>query len=696
MKRWSGRHYLLPATLAFTCALLFCHSHPAPAQTSYPMITHATPAAVQRGQVSEIEVFGQMDFAGTYKALFEGAGLSAEILRPSTNAGARSTAPVRSVKLRVAVARDALAGVREFRLISDRAVSSIGQLVVVDEPVVQEQGVNNTAAQAQSVQLPAAICGRIEAAEDVDCFLFHAKAGVALTFEVICARLQDKIHDLQKHADPLLTILDSRGKELSSNDDYFFADPYLTFVPPADGDYVVQIRDVKYDGDPRWTYMLLATDQPRVIQVFPMVGRAGESLPVEIQGTAARVQKSAVLTLPKEPGIHFLQAPLGQGSSNPVPVFVSNLPQLRKQGAIDRLDKAMSLPVPCGVSARIDKPRGADYYCFFGAKGGALNFEIKARRFGTVWRSSLDSVMEILDSRGKVLATNDDTFGKDSRIVFTPPAEAAYYVRVQDLHHRGGETSIYYLEATQAQPDFKLHFDPDKLMVGSGSSAACYVHVERLNGFAAPVSVRVAGLPKGMHASELMIPPSMNQGVVVVTASADAKPEATVFAVSGSAGGQDAQKAATNPAVAKEEIYLPGGGRGLFNVNMPVAAVTASSDIAKVHVEPQQLVLQPGKEVQLKVRVERQPGFDKGVNLDLLLRHLGGVFGNPLPPGVTLVENKSKTLLGAGNEGVIVLKAAPDAKPIDNVPICVLANVSVNFVVKMSYASPVITLSVHP
>jgi len=74
----------------------------------------------------------------------------------------------------------------------------------------------------------------------------------------------------------------------------------------------------------------------------------------------------------------------------------------------------------------------------------------------------------------------------------------------------------------------------------------------------------------------------------------------------------------------------------------------------------------------------------------VLLRHLGTVFGNPLPPGVTLVENKSKTLIGAGNEGLIVLKAAADAKPIENVPICVFGQCLRNFMVKMSYSSPVV------
>src|SRR4051794_21063671 len=48
-----------------------------PAQTSYPMITNVTPVAVQRGKTAEVIVEGKMNFAGVYKALFEGSGISA-------------------------------------------------------------------------------------------------------------------------------------------------------------------------------------------------------------------------------------------------------------------------------------------------------------------------------------------------------------------------------------------------------------------------------------------------------------------------------------------------------------------------------------------------------------------------------------------------------------------------------------------
>src|SRR5256885_1170355 len=81
----------------------------ASAQTSYPMITHTSPVAVQRGKTTEVTVEGQMNFAGVYKALFEGSGISAEVIPgPPPKAGTQPVA--RSVKLKLTVAADAALG----------------------------------------------------------------------------------------------------------------------------------------------------------------------------------------------------------------------------------------------------------------------------------------------------------------------------------------------------------------------------------------------------------------------------------------------------------------------------------------------------------------------------------------------------------------------------------------------------------
>ena len=90
-------------------------------------------------------------------------------------------------------------------------------------------------------------------------------------------------------------------------------------------------------------------------------------------------------------------------------------------------------------------------------------------------------------------------------------------------------------------------------------------------------------------------------------------------------------------------------------------AVTDPSDIA-VEATPREIVLAPGDSAILDVTVTRHSRYTKVVNLAVVLEHLGGVHGNPLPPGVTVKEAGSKTLLGpTETKGKIILQAATTA-----------------------------------
>src|SRR5262249_51875710 len=176
--------------------------------------------------------------------------------------------------------------------------------------------------------------------------------------------------------------------------------------------------------------------------------------------------------------------------------------------------------------------------------------------------------------------------------------------------------------------------------------------------------------PKHVSVNPLVIPPSMTQGLLVVSASPDAtKPDAANVEVIGSASvPADDGKAETitRKATAIEEIYAPGGGRAKFDVRMQSVAVTGPTDILSVDVKPERLVVRPGDEVKLEVTIRRRPDYDKAVSIDVLLRHLGAVFGNPLPPGLTMLDGKSKTLLGTGNTGHVVLKVDANAAPVED------------------------------
>ncbi|MFO0880077.1 MAG: PPC domain-containing protein [Gemmataceae bacterium] len=665
----------------------------AQAQTSYPMITHVHPAAVQRGKTTTVVVAGQMNFAGTYKALFEGDGIRAEIVPVK----GKAAAVVREVTLQVTVAPDVLPGVREFRLASSLGVSSVGQLVISDHPVVVEKAENNTREKATEIPVPSNVAGRIEAAEDVDHYRFKARAGQTLTFEVQCARLQDKMHDLQKHADPILTLYDVSGRELAANDDFYFADSLLTYTVPKDGEYVVQVRDSKYDGDPRWVYALLVTDRPHATHVYPMAVRAGQAVQLQPIGSAAGVQPRIPFTAPPQPGLHEVVLETPAGRTEPVPLLVSALPQVLEQEPNDTPEKATRVTLPAGINGVIGTARDVDHFVFTAKKGQPIRFEVKARRFGTQLRSGLDAILEVLNARGGLVLSNDDSNGKDPALIFNPTADGDYTLRIRDLHSKGGPTFVYHIEAELARPDFTATCDGDKAMIGPGARTAWFVQVARLHGFTGPVKIEVQGLPEGVTVNPLTIQPQQTQGVLVFSAASSAQVGAAniQLVATGTHMVGERSETLTRPVLVQQEIYFPGGGRGLFDVKMQTVAVTGPSDIQDIVVSPTQIVLKPGEEVKLDIEVKRRADFDKGVTLDILLRHLGRVFGNPLPPGVTIVEGKSKTLLGAGSKGHIVLRAAPDAALIENVPICVMAHVSINFVVKVGYASPVLTLSVR-
>lgn len=675
------------------------------AQTSYPMITHSTPTAVQRGKATDVVVEGQMNFFGAYKVLVEGKGVNIDVLEappPAPPAGQKPTTT--QSKLKITVAPDATLGVREFRIASTLGLSSVGQLVVVDSPVVLEKEPNANAAQAQPIAVPCTVCGKIEA-EDVDMYKFHAEAGQTCTFEVYCARIQDKIHDLQKHADPMLTLYDAEGRELAANDDFYFADPLLSYSMTKTGDYYIQVRDSKYEGDRRWVYALVVTNTPYISNVYPMAGNPKQTIEVEPVGSAKLKQPKAKLTVPTEIGLTSVQLDIGGIKTNPTAFVVSPLPQVLEVEPNDTPEQATRVTIPCGINGRIGVRRDLDHFVFAGTKGKAIHFEVKSRRFGTVLQSSLDSNIDILSTSpagkakapGQVLASNDDTFGKDASLVFTPQADGDYILRIRDLNSKGGETYVYWIEADWALPDFTLRCDPDKAMMGPGTSAAWYIVLTRNNGFTGPVSVDVKGLPKGVTASPLTIGPAMTQGVIVVSAATDAPRDAAIVELVGKGTvtlPDGKEQTITRIVTPNQEIYNPGGGRARFDVNMQAVAVTEPSDIIKVEISPKEITLKPGEEVKIDVTIQRRGDYDKTVNIDATLNHLGQMFGNPLPPGVT-IDAKSKTALGTGNKGHITLKAAPNAAPIDKVPICVLAHVSINFVVKVSYSSPAILVSVQ-
>ena len=305
-------------------------------------------------------------------------------------------------------------------------------------------------------------------------------------------------------------------------------------------------------------------------------------------------------------------------------------------------------------------------------------------------------VLRLLDPKGNVVTEADDVrgLGKDARVEWNATADGVYRLQVADLHDRGGPTFGYVLLAEAARPDFELTCDPDKINVGPGGRVPIFVRVARRHGFTGVVSLGWEGLPAGVSASPLSIAPAMSEGVIVVSAGPDVRHAAALVSLIGT--GQGPAGPIVRPARPQAEIYLPGGGRGRLAVDTLALAVTDPSDIM-VEAKPTEVVLAPGESVPVDVTVTRSPRYTQPVNLAIVLQHLGSVHANPLPPGVSVKDAGSKTLLGPNEtKGRIILQAAPGAPACDKVPVAVMGHVSINFVVKTAYASAPILVTVRP
>src|SRR5687768_14379495 len=203
------------APLAILAAALYASS--APAQMAYPMVMSLKPIAVQVGTASERTIYSRYTMHGAYEVFVTGGGITAEVLPPPAKPEDATKKPeLTQMNVRFTVAADALPGVRDFRIATPQGVSTVGQLVVVRDAVIAEAPNNDKPDQAQQISLPATLCGAVEKAEDVDYFRFHAEAGQSLVFHVRGGRLEDSIHDLQNHLDPILTLKSASGAVLAA------------------------------------------------------------------------------------------------------------------------------------------------------------------------------------------------------------------------------------------------------------------------------------------------------------------------------------------------------------------------------------------------------------------------------------------------------------------------------------------------
>jgi hypothetical protein len=577
------------------------------AQPPVPQLQAVFPAGAQRGATVEATAFGNQ-LQTAFAVWVSGEGVKGEVVKAENN----------RVQLRLTVAPDAPVGEQDLRLVTKGGVSNRVRFFIGTLPEINETEPNNTVAQAQPIaNLPVVINGTLNPGEDVDCFRLTLKAGQTITADLMAQRLFPYLPSSggqPGYLDGVLVVRDNNGRELAFCDDVFHRpDPALAFTAPADGDYVLEVHDLSYRGSVQFVYRLTVGTLPVVTHYLPLGWQAGTTVRLMLSGLLlnGRVLTDAFLpTSPAQP-VTVLPSLDGQPLA-PLPLVSVPFPVAWEVEPNDTPEQATRINPPIGVNGTIYRAGDVDCFVFTAKQGQRFVMETWAWRLN----SPVDTVLEVLNLQGNLLAANDDhpdgLKRPDSYLEWTAPSDGDFLVRVRNRLNEGGDGFAYFLVVRPFQPDFEVRVNEDNPRVPQGGTVAISIAVVRREGFAGEVTVTLADVPSGWQVRPLVLPPNRNDGVLTITVPDDAPLGAIPLRFIGKAQIGDA--AVTREAIGLETVQYVDQQRqdvvktvvlGIIEP-LPLRLTTPEAVEGKV-----------GSGVTLAVRVERRGDFKGAVQVSV-------------------------------------------------------------------------------
>ena len=386
---------------------------------------------------------------------------------------------------------------------------------------------NDDAASAQRLAAPAVINGTLGEA-DRDLYEVTLEAGERLGLEVEARRLGSAI-------DPVLSVRSEAGRPVARANDSPGAggDARLTFVAPATGTYLVEVRDARFSKQRRNFYRLLAGQLEFAEALFPLGWQTGKTVQVELSG--------GTLSAPETVSVDSDHVALPDRRGGlPLPFLRGERPEtLEPRGKRRRL-----LAEGTVVNGRVSRPREIDSYRLQVRPGEEWMIETQAAILGT---SQLFTLLALYDQDGEKIAsagdqppeellsnisTRAETLGDPSIGLRIPDGVTELRVTVEDLLGRGGPGYGYRLAAQRQPADFMVRLDDTQINIPQGGTTSVALTMDR-RGYDGAVEVIATGLPAGVVVEGGNIPAEFGgmttqrqslRGRLMLSAAEDAEP----------------------------------------------------------------------------------------------------------------------------------------------------------------------------
>jgi hypothetical protein len=643
---WSAGSFL--RRVVFGCGLLATTIMPVPCLAA-PAISRIMPPAGQRGGECEVTVTGSRLDEAT--ELFFEDGLIEQVGLEQPDGG--------TIKVKLRIPADCPLGDHRIRVRTPAGLSELRTFAIVDSPVRIEQETaggnkqrNDSQEAAEVVVLEGGATQTVAGVarrEDVDTYRVSLKAGEKISASLRGVRLNHTPFD------PAVELVDENGFVIAACDDHplLQQDAMISARVERDGNYFLRVRESAYLGDDNSFYLLHIGRFPAPLVGLPPGGKPGETLSVEWLGDSDGAWK-ADITLPKQlvrrdiqhDGIFNVAAVRdGVASAEGVPFRLSPLPAFRETEPNNEPTSCQTFPAPSAAWGQLQQDGDIDWMRFEAAAGSKWHVRAWGRRLGSPIDITLNAYQDN-DKRQRITG-NDDSAGPDSAMTVTVPKEGSFLVRVSDHQDRGGETFVWWIEATPVEPQMQVSVPPaatksqQRLIaqVPRGNRVALVVNASRTD-ISENVQPRMTDLPNGVQATPTPLPSNSPSSLLVFEAANDAELAATMAAVELVVVEKNAEPTAGSPEGGKaEEAPRVIGGlqqptelvhgnpnrtcwRQSFSDRLPVsvvAAVPVEIDL----VEPAVPLVQSGR-LDLRVKIKRDEGFDGAIRLTFPFR----------PPGV--------------------------------------------------------------
>ncbi len=409
---------------------------------------------------------------------------------------------------------------------------------------------NNEAAKANRINVPGAITGRFEVADDVDQFVFAAKKGKRYVLEAHTA-------EHLSPTDVYVVLRDAKGNQLQATNPA--GAPRLDFTAPADGDYYLVVEHLHSWGGPDEVYRLTVTFfEPGFSLTVPIdrvdvapggtvsmplfLTRAGYNGALEVSVVGAGVTGTATIPAgpPKPPNQASGTLAIGVGDVPPGPLVfriqakatiggkvvaqfasvraavsrdLANLPVPPRE-MFTRLAVAVRERPPFSLTAKLDSPTAEPgkpaTFTISVVRVTGFNGEVALSAIGLPPGATLAPTKVLAGQNAAKATVNLPAKGKLAKFNLTFQGRAMHAGR--DFAASAPPVAVVVAE----RPPFTLLAKLDAPTAEPGKAATLTITVTRAPGFAGEIALSAVGLPPGATLTPAKVLPGQNAAKVEV------------------------------------------------------------------------------------------------------------------------------------------------------------------------------------